>query len=414
MNVILQDYESFLTRKGNIKPPYIPYYVKWVSDCYRFLNESESKRLSGDQKKQFLSQMARNHEEWQVKQADTALRLYDYFLSRKETEILAGSPTHAEDWASIEDKLRQALRLHQRSLSTEKTYVMWLGSFRRFVGGKSPEHLEGRDLQDFLSHLAVEKRIAPSTQNQALNAVLFFFRHVLGKNVDQELSAVRAKHRRHLPVVLSQREAQAIFDHLEGTSKLMAQLIYGCGLRLNEALSLRIKDIDFERNIVIIRSGKGDKDRRTVLPESLKDDLIQHIGTARSLYDQDRENNISGVWLPGALEKKYPNAGKEWKWFWLFPAKALSMDPRSYLIRRHHVHPASLQKAFKSAVGKAGVTKQASVHTLRHSFATHLLESGYDIRTIQELLGHQKLQTTMIYTHVASKNILGVRSPLDK
>jgi integron integrase len=414
MSAMFRDYESFLTRKGSIKSLNIPYYVKWVSDCYRFLSESESKRLSSDQKKQFLSQMAKDHEDWQVKQADTALRLYDYFLSMKEMEISEGSPAQAKEWASMEEKLHKALRLHQRSLSTEKTYVIWLRGFRRFVGEKSPEHLEGRDLQDFLSHLAVEKRIAASTQNQALNAVLFFFRHVLGKNVDQELSAVRAKHRRHLPVVLSQREVQGIFDHLEGTSKLMAQVIYGCGLRLNEALNLRIKDVDFERNTVTIRSGKGDKDRRTVLPESLKDELIQHMGIARSLYDQDRQNNISGVWLPGALEKKYPNAGKEWKWFWLFPAKGISVDPRSHIIRRHHVHPASLQKSFKNATGKTGITKQASVHTLRHSFATHLLENGYDIRTIQELLGHQKLQTTMIYTHVASKNILGVRSPLDK
>jgi len=414
MTVILRDYESFLTKKGNIKSPYIPYYVKWVSDCYRFLNEPQSKRLSSDQKKQFLSQMGKNHEDWQVNQADTALRLYDYFLSTYTSEASRDSSSSAQNWKLIEEKLRDALRLRQRSLSTEKTYMIWLRSFRKFIGEKSPEHLEGRDLQDFLSHLAVEKRIAPSTQNQALNAVLFLFRHVLDKNVDQELSAVRAKHRRHLPVVLSQREVQAIFDHLEGTSKLMAQLIYGCGLRLNEVLTLRIKDVDFERNIVIIRSGKGDKDRRTILPESLKDDLIQHMGNARSLYDQDRQNNISGVWLPGALEKKYPNAGKEWKWFWLFPAKGLSVDPRSHTIRRHHVHPASLQKAFRTAVGKAGVTKQASVHTLRHSFATHLLETGYDIRTIQELLGHQNLQTTMIYTHVAKKNILGVRSPLDK
>lgn len=411
---MLRDYESFLVRKGNIKSPNIPYYIKWVSDCYRFLDESDFKRLSSDQKDQFLSQMAKNHEDWQVNQADIALRLYDYFLSRKEMETSKASTADSLQWTSVEDKLRQALRLHQRSLSTEKTYVIWLRSFRRFVGEKSPEHIEGRDLQDFLSHLAVEKRISPSTQNQALNAVLFFFRHVLDKNVDQELSAVRAKHRRHLPVVLSQREVQGIFGQLEGISKLLAQLIYGCGLRLNEALNLRIKDVDFERNIIIIRSGKGDKDRRTVLPKSLKDDLIQLIGTARSLYDKDRQNNISGVWLPGALEKKYPNAGKEWKWFWLFPAKGLSVDPRSPIIRRNHVHAASLQKAFKTAVGKAGVTKQASVHTLRHSFATHLLENGYDIRTIQELLGHQRLQTTMIYTHVASKNILGVKSPLDK
>ena len=191
-------------------------------------------------------------------------------------------------------------------------------------------------------------------------------------------------------------------------------LIYGAGLRLQECLQLRVKDIDLEQSALIIRSGKGDKDRRTVLPEALKNDLIHHFSEIRSFYDQDRKNGIAGVWLPGALERKYPNAGKEWGWFWLFPAKSLSVDPRSNTVRRHHVHPAALQKAFKTAVMKAGITKQASVHTLRHSFATHLLEKGYDIRTIQELLGHRNLQTTMIYTHVASKNVLGVRSPLDR
>ncbi|MBI5746322.1 MAG: integron integrase, partial [Nitrospirae bacterium] len=222
-----------------------------------------------------------------------------------------------------------------------------------------------------------------------------------------------ARQRRRLPVVLSIKEITSIFEYMAGTQQLMAMLIYGCGLRLQECLSLRIKDIDLEQNIVIVRSGKGDKDRRTMLPESLKDNLIHHLSEVRAMYDEDRAKDLNGVYLPNALERKYPNAGKEWAWFWLFPSKSLSVDPRSHTVRRHHMHPASLQKAFKTAAGKAGIAKQASVHTLRHSFATHLLEKGYDIRTIQELLGHSNLQTTMIYTHVATKNILGVRSPLD-
>jgi len=193
----------------------------------------------------------------------------------------------------------------------------------------------------------------------------------------------------------------------------MAKLVYGCGLRINECLGLRIKDIDLEQCILMVRSGKGDKDRRTVLPESLKDVLQAHIASIRALHDEDRKNGVPGVALPGALERKYPKAGSEWGWFWLFPGKELSVDPRSQVVRRHHVHPVGLQKAFKSAVTAAQVTRQASVHTLRHSFATHLLERGYDIRTIQELLGHSNLQTTMVYTHVAKKNILGVLSPLD-
>lgn len=406
-------FKEYLRHKGSIKSTYVPFYLKWVSACYEFLDIDPSSRLANEQKKRFLAHMTKRYEDWQVKQADTALRLYDYFLSREGRKLVQDGEASVNEWKYFEEKMHEALRLRQKSLSTEKTYLMWVRRFRGFIGEKQPAALEGRDVQDFLSYLAVEKKIAPSTQNQALNAIVFFFRHVLEKNVDNELSAVRARQRRHLPVVLSVREVQTIFDYLSGTHRLMVRLVYGCGLRLQECLRLRIKDIDLEQSVVIIRSGKGDKDRRTVLPEVLKDDLIRHIGEVRSLYDRDRKENINGVWLPGALEKKYPNAGKEWGWFWLFPSKSLSIDARSLVVRRHHVHPASLQKAFKVALGKGGIAKQASVHTLRHSFATHLLEKGYDIRTIQELLGHQNLQTTMIYTHIAKKNILGVKSPLD-
>jgi len=411
---MLKSFEQFLLRRGTIKPQYVPFYLKWVTECYHFLNVNSSTRINGDQRREFLVQIGKRHEDWQVKQADTALRLYDYFLSREIKTNSEGEPASRGDWTALEVKMREMLRLKQRSYSTEKTYLTWLRGFRSYMQEKEPSRLEGRDLQDFLSHLAVEKKVSPSTQNQALNAVVFFYRYVLDKNIENELSAVRARQRRHLPVVLTVREVQTIFDHLSGTPKLMAMLTYGCGLRLQECLRLRIKDIDLEQNTVIVRSGKGDKDRRTVLPESLKDDLIRHMGEVRALYDHDRKENLNGVLLPGALEKKYPNAGKEWGWFWLFPSKSLSVDPRTLVVRRHHVHSASLQKAFKTALGKSGIAKQASIHTLRHSFATHLLEKGYDIRTIQELLGHQNLQTTMIYTHVASKNILGVRSPLDK
>jgi integron integrase len=411
---MLRAFEAFLTKKGTVKTQSVPFYLKWVSDCYAFLNEPVSNRLSSEQKKQFLLNMAKRHEDWQVNQADTALRIYDYFLSRAVSPTTGEPSPYEEKWGVLEEKMRDGLRLRHRSLSTEKTYIIWLRNFKGFVDKKDPHQLKGRDLQDFLSHLAVEKRASASTQNQALNAIVFLYRHILDKNIDQELSAVRAKQRRHLPVVLTIKEIESIFDHLSGTSKLMAMMIYGGGLRLHECLQLRIKDIDIEQNMVIVRSGKGDKDRRTVLPETLKDDVIKHLTEIRSIYDQDRRDGIEGVWLPGALEKKYPNAGKEWGWFWCFPSKSISIDPRNNIVRRHHVHPAQLQKAFKIAVGKAGITKQASVHTLRHSFATHLLETGYDIRTIQELLGHQNLQTTMIYTHVAKENVLGVRSPLDK
>ncbi|MBE0425146.1 MAG: integron integrase [Nitrospirae bacterium] len=411
---MLDNFRSYLLQKGSIKPNYVPYYLKWVADCYSFLNVLNSDRLDSDRKKLYLADLGKRHEDWQVKQADMALRLYDYFLSRGLKSSASGIPVSGEDWAAIEVKMQEVLRLKHMSYSTEKTYLLWLRSFRAFVKEKNPAELSGHDLQDFLSYLAVEKRVSASTQNQALNAIVFLYRHILEKNIDNELSAVRASYRRRLPVVLTIQEIERIFDHIEGVQRLMAMLIYGCGLRLQECLRLRIKDIDLEQNIVIVRSGKGDRDRRTILPESLKDDLIRHIAKVKSLHDKDRKDDINGVWLPGALEKKYPNAGKEWAWFWLFSSKSLSVDPRTLLVRRHHMHPASLQKAFYDGLKKSGIAKQASVHTLRHSFATYLLENGYDIRTIQELLGHKNLQTTMIYTHVASKNILSVRSPLDK
>jgi integrase len=247
---MLRNYEAFLTKKGTIKTQYVPFYLKWVSDCYGFLNEPLSNRLSGEQKKQFLSDMVKRHEDWQVKQADTALRLYDYFLSKNITAMMDETSSHNETWELLEEKMRDSLRLRHRSLSTEKTYLIWLRSFKAFVGEKLPHHLEGRDLQDFLSHLAIDKRVSASTQNQALNAIVFFYRHVLDKNIDQELSAVRAKQRRHLPVVLTDREIQSIFGQLSGTLKLMAMLIYGGGLRLQECLQLRVKDIDIEQNIL--------------------------------------------------------------------------------------------------------------------------------------------------------------------
>lgn len=411
---MMKKFQNYLLNTAHIKSKYVPYYIKWVSECYSFLNEPIQNIISTDQKQRFLKHLSRNHEDWQVKQADYAFRLYNFFLSRGQQSEQASLSGGADEWRRLEEETHKALRLRHRSLNTEKTYITWLRRFRDFVEEKHPEALEGRDLQDFLSHLAVERRVSTSTQNQALNAIVFFYRHVLEKDIENMLNAVRAKHKRSLPVVLSVQEVERVFDRMSGVHRLMAMLIYGCGLRLSECLRLRIKDIDLEQNIIIVKSGKGDKDRRTVLPERLKDDLIPYIASVRSLHDQDREQNLNGVALLGALEKKYPNVGKEWGWFWLFPSKSLSIDPRTHIVRRHHIHPAALQRAFKVAVKEAGIIKQASVHTLRHSFATHLLENGYDIRTIQELLGHKQLHTTMIYTHVATKNILGVRSPLDE
>lgn len=286
--------------------------------------------------------------------------------------------------------------------------------FQGYLAGKAPAEIGSSDVKRFLSHIAVEKKVSASTQNQAFSALLFFFRHVLDRDLADISEIVRASPRRRLPVVLSRQEIQRVFAHLQGVYLLMAKLIYGCGLRIQECADLRVKDIDFERGTLTVRSGKGDKDRVTVLPESLKMELQLHLAGARRIFDQDfRDGRAEGVALPDALERKYPNAGREWAWFWVFPAPAMSDDPRSGKHRRHHIHVSNLQRSFKEAARRAEIDRNASVHSLRHSFATHLLEKGYDIRTIQSLLGHSNLQTTMIYTHVAGRNLLGVISPLD-
>ncbi len=391
---MLSGFRSYLKEKANIGSKYIPCYIKWVSDCYEFLNESVERAITSDRRLQFLKHLTKTHEDRQVKQADYALKLYNFFISRELNNKTDGSPALSEKWRVPEEKTREILCLKQRSYDTEKTYIAWLGHFQGFVNNKEPEDLEGKDLQDFLTALAVNKKVSSSTRNQALNAILFVYRHVLEKDIENLIDAVRARHRSRLPVVLTQREVQRIFDHMSGVHGLMAMLIYGCGLRLSECVRLRVKDIDLEQNILIVREAKGDKDRRTVLPETLKDNLIEHLASVRKFYEYDRKQDINGVYLPGALERKYPNPGKEWGWFWVFPSKSLSVDPRSLAVRRHHINPATLQRVFKEAARKAEITKPVSVHTLRHSFATHLLEKGYDIRTIQELLGHKYLHTT--------------------
>lgn len=417
---MLGGFEQYLISKAFIKEKYIPFYVKWVSYCYSFLEQPDNRLLTSEQMRGYLNHISKTREDWQVKQAEEALRLYGYYLSSEPEKPVAIASTASVPatkglWATVEEKAHSGLRLRHRSYSTEKTYISWIRAFRDYVGEKSPSDLAIADMQEFLSYLAVERRVAPSTQNQALNALIFLYRHILEKEPGpEEIRAVRALPKRRLPVVLSGAEVQSLFACLTGANRLMARLIYGCGLRLQECLRLRIKDVDLERDMIVVRAGKGDKDRMTVLPTSVKGDLIIHIDEVRRFYEHDRGKNINGVYLPNALEKKYPNAGKEWAWFWLFPAQSLSVDPNAHAVRRHHAHPSLLQKAFKEAVFRAGVIKQASVHTLRHSFATHLLEKGYDIRTIQELLGHEDLQTTMIYTHVAKKNTLGVKSPLDE
>ncbi len=311
------------------------------------------------------------------------------------------------------DQLRQALRLRHRSQRTEDAYVHWVRRFIVFHGKRHPRGMGAPEITAFLNHLATERQVTPSTQNQALSAIVFLYRRVLECDVLDLEGLVRARKPRRLPVVLTRREVLALLDELSGAQHLVACLLYGSGLRLLEALRLRVKDIDFERREIVVRHGKGQKDRVAPLPASCIPALRQQLTRARKIHKRDVASGCGSVHLPGGLARKYPSASREWGWQWVFPAMRRQRDPRTGVERRHHLHETAVQRAVKRAVRAAGIDKPASCHTLRHSFATHLLERGVDVRTVQELLGHRNLNTTMVYVHVLNRGALGVRSPLD-
>jgi integron integrase len=315
--------------------------------------------------------------------------------------------------ARLLDQVREVMRLKRYSLRTEQTYIAWIKRLIFFHGKRHPREMGPSEVQAFLTHLAVEKRVTASTQNQALNALVFLYHEVLHQDLGDFAAFVRAKRPAHLPVVLSREETLRLLSALTGTYQLMGRLLYGTGLRLMECIRLRVKDVDFQRNQISVRDGKGQKDRITMLPLSLKLALQQHLERVQLLHKKDLSEGLGEVYLPFALAAKYPQAAKEWGWQYVFPSQNTSVDPRSGRHRRHHLHENALQKAVKEAVRLAGINKPASCHSLRHSFATHLLEAGYDIRTVQELLGHKDVSTTMIYTHVMQQPGVGVRSPLD-
>jgi integron integrase len=313
------------------------------------------------------------------------------------------------DW---ERDLITAVRRKGFLWRTEMTYRQWAGRFAEFLRPRSPYAAEGDDAAAFLSKLAVEQRASAATQKQALNALVFFLQEGLRRAVG-DFDFQRAYARRRVPVVLSRGECQALFVKLTGTSRLMAELAYGSGLRLMELLRLRIHHLDFERGQLHVYGGKGDKDRITVLPESLQERLREHIDRLRPLYAADRAGGMPGVWLPEGLARKLGRAGESWEWQWLFPSRETAVDPASGVKRRHHVLDGTFQNAIRLAARAAGIAKRVTPHVLRHSFATHLLESGADIRTVQDLLGHESVETTQIYTHVMVKPGIGIRSPLD-
>ena len=311
------------------------------------------------------------------------------------------------------DSVRDKIRLKHYSIRTETAYVEWVRRFVVFHQKRHPRELGPEDVEAFLSYLAVQRNVAASTQNQAKSALLFLYKEVLGSQLPWLDNIETAKRPQRLPVVLTRTEVDAVLSRMHGINGLIARLLYGSGLRLMEAVRLRVKDVDLEQCEIPVRDGKGAKDRVTMLPSSLVDALRAHLVLVRELHNQDLAAGVPGVYLPFALNRKYPNAPREWAWQYIVPSDRLSIDPRSGLRRRHHIDEQNVQRAMRQALREAGVAKFATPHTLRHSFATHLLQSGYDIRTVQELLGHADVSTTMIYTHVLNRGGKGVLSPLD-
>jgi len=327
------------------------------------------------------------------------------------SQIIANPPT--EQKPKLLDQVRNMLRTKRYKQKTEKAYIYWIRRFILFHNKRHPKEMGEKEINEFLTHLAVKEKVSASTQNQALCAIVFLYREVLKIELGDFGDVVWAKKPKKLPVVFTRQEITKVLNCLSGTNWMMAMLLYGGGLRLNECLQLRVKDIDFQYMQIIVRSAKGDKDRVTLLPKNVIAPLKKHLNYVKLLHEQDLKAGYDSVYMPYALERKYPNAGREFGWRFVFPATQISKDPDTGIQRRHHIYESVLQKAVKKAIQQAGIYKHASCHTFRHSFATHLLEAGYDIRTVQELLGHKNLNTTMIYTHVLNKGAFGVKSPAD-
>lgn len=315
----------------------------------------------------------------------------------------------------ILDEMQEVMRKKRYSIHTERSYRDWAKRYILFHKMSNRKDLENgeKKVEDFLTHLALSQNVAVSTQNQAMNALVFLYRHVVGVPLGEGINAVRSTQKINVPVVMSRDEVAAVLTFMTGVPQLVSKLLYGCGLRIMEALRLRVHDIDFEMKSVIVRSGKGNKDRVTTFPESLTEMLKNHLRRVKLIHENDCQDDCGEVYLPEALAGKYPNAPREWGWQYVFPSSKRSIDPRSKKERRHHIDPSVVNKAIKVAAKKAGINKKISAHTFRHSFATHLLQRGTDIRTIQALLGHKDISTTMIYTHVVQQSGHGVASPLD-
>jgi integron integrase len=422
----LPDFQKYLVANNFSPEKNAPFYALWVSKFLSFCNNIDAVNRKTDiAMPQFLSHLQKKQQttDWQLSQAETAIKIYIYHYLKGDISSILPEPLHNKqnntfDLKDIINKTREIIRIKHYSYSTERTYVEWMKRFFNYmieIKGKdlSLSKPDSFDMKDYLGYLAIKKNVSSSTQNQAFNALLFLYRHILDIEVNGMEKTVRAKRGPKLPVVLAVNEVKKIFQLVEGTHLLFIQLLYGAGLRLMELARLRVQDIDFEMNNIAVRDGKGNKDRYTILPDYVKSHLKEHFEKVKELHEKDLKDGYGEVFLPNALERKYPNAGKEWRWQYIFPSARLSVDPRSGKIRRHHISEKAIQSAVANAVKKAKIPKHATVHTLRHSFATHLLLNGVNLREIQELLGHKNINTTMIYTHVVRNMSNQPKSPLD-
>jgi integron integrase len=417
------------------------WYLKWAEKFAVATKGKPIRERSVADIRKFLFELSiqRSIHSWQVHQAEEALVfLYEGFLkldlglntvrplvpwpgisnpslkAPQQFKDRALSKTEEKArYGELYSRFRSAMRVRHYSIRTERAYAQWIGRLLSFYKDKPAESIDTDDIQSYLNYLAEERKVAASTQNQALNAIVFFFKEVLKRDPGDFSDFVRAKQPLHVPEVLTRSEVERLLDAMSGVNQLMAGLLYGAGLRLMECIRLRVKDIDFDAGRLTIRDGKGRKDRITMLPERFQHLLKQQLEQAQDLYESDLKKNVAGAYVWPGLNRKYPNAAKEWIWQYVFSSSRLSVDPRSHTTRRHHVHASSLQKAVKNAAARAGLSKRVTCHTLRHSFATHLLENGCDIRTVQELMGHSNVATTMIYTHVLNRPGLSVKSPAD-
>ena len=391
-----------------------PWYIRWVERFAEFLKEKPLPEAVGDDVEAFTTALRSTPgtEEWKIRNAYLALRLLLTAVYGKRWEVALNAPSGNTVDGDL-DPLRAVCRARCYSRRTEESYAQWVRRFLAFRKTLASDIPDAVAVRAFLEHLVIAGMVSSSTQAQALNALVFWFRQALGKEFGDLGEFQKSKRPRFVPVVLTRAEIAHLLAAMNGDTALMASLLYGSGLRLQELITLRVKDIDMERRQITVREGKGRKDRLTVLPERYRETVVRHLERVSTLWKRDSATGFSGTTFPPALERKYPAAPREWPWQFVFPASRLCIEPGTGRSRRHHIDESVLQKAVKAAVTRAGIAKRASCHTLRHSFATHLLESGADIRTVQELLGHADVSTTMIYTHVLNRPGLAVRSPAD-